>query len=209
MSTFGEWWAALSTLNQWFFVAAAFFSVFFLWQLVATLMGLGGEEQLDTHVDSAWEHQTPDDADQTVVAFKLISIRSLIAFFTLFTWAGALYLSGGAGIGAAMLRAILWGVVAMLIVSFFFYLMRRMTETGNIKVDSCVGTVGTVHLDIPAQGDGEIRVLVSGVMTHLKARSGGDSPFKAGQTVRVTKMVGPNIVEVEPAVTKAEQEKSA
>jgi hypothetical protein len=61
-----------------------------------------------------------------------------------------------------------------------------------------LGRVGTVHLDVQPDGMGEVRVLVNGVMTHLKARSvAGSPPLKANALVRVTRVLEPTIVEVE------------
>jgi len=87
----------------------------------------------------------------------------------------------------------------MLMVSALVNWLRRMAETGTIRIETCTGTVGTVYLDIPAAGDGEIRVLCSGVMTHLRARSRGGVALKAGTKVRVLAVTGPNSVDVEPA----------
>jgi len=89
MQSFSQWWSSLPALNQWFFIAAAFFSVFFLWQLAMALFGLSGGHDLDSHPDQPMEHDTPQDAAATVMAFKLIGVRSLLAFFTLFTWRAA------------------------------------------------------------------------------------------------------------------------
>lgn len=200
METFGAWWSALAPLNQWFFIAAAFFSVFLIWQLIASIIGLGGGEfVVDSHADAAWEHHSPDDALQTVIAFKLFSVRSILAFFTLFTWAGGLYMSRGVALSSALLYAILWGAVAMVVVSGMLYLLRHLTDTGTMKIATCVGQTGTVYLDIPAGGDGEVRVMCSGVMTHLKARTADGSAIKAGAAVQILKTTGPNSVEVQLA----------
>ena len=199
MEAFNQWWSSLQALNQWFFMAAAFFSVFFLWQLIMAMLGLGGgSHDLDTQPDQPAGHDAPNDAHDTVAAFKMISLRSLLAFFTLFTWAGGLYLSRGMAVTPALTRSLLWGLAAMALVSALVALMRRMTETGNVRIASCVGAGGTVYLDIPVGGDGEIRVLCSGVMTHLRARNRGGAALKAGAKVRVLAVTGPNSVEVEP-----------
>jgi membrane protein implicated in regulation of membrane protease activity len=186
METFSTFWQGLQPLNQWFFIGAAFFSVFFLWQIVMAFMGLGSGAELDTHIDSTVHHDSPFDADSSVVAFKLLSITSIIAFFTLFTWAGALYMSKGVPATLSLGYGLLWGVGAMFLVSLLVYGMRRMTETGNINIRTTVGNTGTVHLDIPVAGDGEIRVLCSGVITHFKARSSDGAAIKAGTVVKVT-----------------------
>jgi hypothetical protein len=198
METFSAWWNGLQSLNQWFFIGAAFFSVFFIWQIITTIMGIGvGEGDVDTHVEPTGHHDTPDDSQDTIAVFKLLSVRSIIAFFTLFSWAGALYMNSKASVASSLAYSFAWGIAAMVLVSLLVYGMRRMTETGNVKVSTTVGSTATVYLDIPANGDGEIRALCSGIMTHLKARTVNGAAAKAGTKVKVLKVTGPNSVEVE------------
>ena len=86
METFSTWWSGLQVLNQWFFIAAAFFSVFFIWQIIMAFVGLGMDADIGMHADTFIHHDSPHDASASVDAFKLLSVRSVIAFFTLFTW---------------------------------------------------------------------------------------------------------------------------
>jgi len=192
------WWSGLDSLTRWFYGAAAFFSVFFIWQMIMAVLGLGGESDVDTQVDVN-AHASPDDIHDTVSTFKLLSLRSILAFFTLFTWAGALYLdrAGEPNVLMAMAYAAAWGIAAMLVVSLIFYFMRRMTQTGNIRIDTTVGANGTVYLDISAGGEGEVRVPCSGIITHFKARAVGGVALKAGTPVRVVRVLGPASIEVE------------
>jgi hypothetical protein len=132
-----------------------------------------------------------------MAAFKLLSLRSIVAFFTLFTWAGALYLNTGRAAGAAVGLALVWGLVAMVLVSLLIRGMGRMTETGNLRLGSCVGGAGTVYLDIPAGGTGEVRVTCNGRIVHVKAQAAGGQGIKAGAGVRVSKLVGPDTLVVE------------
>jgi len=198
MDALTMWWNGLEPLNRWFFIAAAFFSVFFVFQLLIAIFGLsGGDTDIDTHVDMG-AHDTPHDAADTVSAFKLISVRSIIAFFTLFTWGAALYMNQKVPLSNALLYASVWGLAAMIAVSAIFHFLNKMTETGNININTAVGSSGTVYLDIPAGGEGEVRVLCSGIMTHLKARTADGAALKAGAAVKITKVIGPNAVEVKP-----------
>jgi hypothetical protein len=198
MEAITAWWSGLYVLNQAFYMAATFFSVFFLAQLAMALIGLGGADtDLDTHVEPMAVHDTPTDAGDSVLTFKLLSVRSIVAFFTLFSWAGALYMNQGLTVTRSLSYALVWGLAAMFVVSYIFHLLRRMTETGNQRITTCVGNFGMVYLDIPAGGQGEIRMPCSGVMTHFKARVAGGAAVKAGTAVRVTRVIGPNFVEVE------------
>lgn len=193
-----SWWTALQPINQWFFVAAAFFTVFFLAQLLMAVAGLGGgDTDLDAHVGDTLAHDTPHDAGDSVAAFKLLSVRSILAFFTLFTWAGGLYMSQGASLFRSLVYALAWGLAAMLLVAFLVRSLSRMSETGNIRIASCVGGPATVYLNIPAGGVGEIRVLCSGVVTMLKARSKDGMALAAGAPVRVSRLLDGTTVEVE------------
>ena len=215
----GDWWASLTTVNQVFYAAAIFFSVLFLWQLIAVLVGLAGGEEAEVHgageADLAgadieadhdfapgehpeFEHGAQVDGTETMVAFKLLSLRSIMAFCTLFTWAGALYLNQKKPLSTALSYSVAWGLAAMLVVAALFYLMRRLTESGTPRLSTCVGTRGVVYLAIPPGGVGEVRVTVSGAVTHVKARGAGGAEIPPGTPVRVRRIVAPHIIEVEP-----------
>jgi len=169
-----EWWNSLDQIIRGFYISAVFFSVFLVWQLVAALIGLAGDHA-DGDIDSAdghdYDHDLAHDAHDTTIAFRLLSIRSILAFCTLFSWAGAMYMQNGSSLSMALLYAVLWGGAAMGVVAGFFHFMRHMTESGNLQIASCVGTQGTIHIDIPKDAAGEARVTVSGVVQVFRARS--------------------------------------
>ena len=236
-----DWWNELTTLGQVFYTAAAFFSVIFIWQLIAAVIGLGGDEadagdveaevdaQMDADVDagageaiegsgSVYEVHADGGVDtgqmetaaiDATGAFKLLSIRAIITFFTLFAWGTALYLTPPGKLPAwqAIGLGMVWGVVGMVVVAFIFYGMRRLTETGNAHIRSCVGTRGTVYLDIPSGGRGEVRLTLGGRLTHLKARCVDDSPLKAGTPVKVVRALDLSTVEVGPVPKESSNEK--
>ena len=207
-----EWWSELTQINQWFYYAAAFFSVFFIWQLIAVFLGLSGDDAGDAcdagdagdaDLDGAAEHAYDDfeqgadgDAAETVASFKLLSIRSIVAFFTLFTWGGALYLGQGLAMNRAMAYSVTWGLVGAISIALVIYLMKKLTHTGTKQLATCVGTTGAVYLDIPADGNGQVRVTVSGIVTYVKARSAGSEALKAGTPVKVIRQLGQTVVEV-------------
>lgn len=197
MNTMSAWWGTLAPLNQWMYVIAIFFGIITLWQLLMAVLGIGSTAtDLDSHVDAG--HTNVDDAHDTTAAFKLFSVRSILAFFTLFTWAAALYMTQGLSLSSALPLSLVWGVAAMLLVSTILFGMKKLTGTGNQDIRTTLGAVGTVYLDIPDHGVGEVRLLCSGVMTHMKATTPRGTAIKAGAQVRVVKATPPNTVEVEP-----------
>jgi hypothetical protein len=198
MDALVTWWATLQPMNQWFFVAAVFFTVFFLAQMFMALAGLSSSDaDLDAQTGDTLAHDSPHDAQDSVMAFKLLSVRSVLAFFTLFTWAGSLYMSRGIPVPRALTYALIWGLAAMFLVSLLLHLLSRMTETGTMRITSCVGGEATVYLNIPAGGTGEIRVMCGGVITVLKARGQDGKAIAAGTPVRVCRVIDGTTVEVE------------
>lgn len=203
-----EWWANLTRINQAFYCGAAFFSVFFVWQLIAALLGLGDHDtdmdgighDATIHVDDpsqSMEHAETADAADTVAAFKLVSIRSIITFCTLFFWGSALYLNRGESLGKAMGVSTLWGLAGMACVAILLSLLPRLADTGTRDIRTCVGSQGTVYLDIPENGTGEVRVTVSGVVAYIKARHAAGKALKAGTPVVVKRMLDSTNIEVE------------
>jgi len=191
------WWDALTVLNRAFYVVAIFFGVIFIWQLASSILGIsGGGESPDSAVDTVGVHHTPDDVNDTLNAFKLVSVRSLMAFFTLFFWAGSLYLNNGVPLTRALGWSLVWGGAALGIVSLIMNGMKRMQETGNVTAQFAVGNTGSVVLDFPAGGQGEIRVMCRKLMMHLKAREVEGRPLKAGTMVTVVRALDPTLVEV-------------
>ena len=191
------WWGGLSALNRGFFCAAVFFGVLFAWQLLATLWGLGGDGLADGDVTA--DDVVGGDAAETMSAFKLLSIRSIVTFLTLFSWGGALYLADGRSVQAAVGLGSLWGAAGMTVVALLLYALPKLAQTGTLNVATAVGRAGTVYLDIPAGGEGEIRTEVNGVVTHVKARAADGQAMKAGTAVVVERVVFGNRVEVRVA----------
>ncbi len=203
-----EWWAGLSGVTQFFYGMAAFFSVFFLWQMAAAFLGLTGDDMDVGHADvDISDLDTSDNFDHHDVvessqAFKILSLRSIITFFTLFSWGCALYTSNGMPLVKAMGISSLWGLGGMLAVALIFWGMGRLTETGTKELSSCKGNTGTVYLDIPASGVGEVRTTVSGVVELVKARSLSAEALPAGTQVRVVKVIDQTLVGVEKLTEK-------
>lgn len=194
-----EWWESLTGMTRFFYGAAAFFSVAFIWQLISALIGLDHHDAGDGHFeDGHIDDSTGEDGVEATVAFKLLSVRSIITFCTLFSWGSALYLNRGEPASTALALSAVWGLAGMLSVSLIFWGMRKLTYTGTKKLSSCVGTTGTVYLNIPEKGFGEIKVTVSGVLSNVKASSASGAPLSANTPVRVVRMLGQTTVEVEP-----------
>ena len=200
----------LALLSEIYWGSAFFFSVIFAWQLLGTLFGhaggadhadVGGADAAGAH-DAAGGHDAQEagvHAADSVASFKLLSIRSVVAFGVLFGWAGVLYTKYNreGSQNWTMLYSILWGLVGMLIVSSIFYFLRRMTETGTPQLSTAVGKRGSVYMDIPEGGMGKIRCTVSNAVSFVGARTASGEALAAGTPIVVTRVLDSSTVEVE------------
>ena len=196
-----EWWIGLSSLGRAFFSGALFFSTLFIWQFAASLAGLGGDQgdvpQGDVEAGDvgAGDGNLIEDASG-LATLRLFSIRSFLAFGMLFSWAGALYLTQGHTSTGTLIRALLWGLAGMLVVALFFWMLPRLAEEGTANLDTAIGAVGQVYMDIPERGSGQIRVTVSGATSFIKARTEDGAPLVAGTAVRVVRRLDGRTLEI-------------
>ena len=109
-----------------------------------------------------------------------------------------------AAASTSLLYAVGWGAAGWVVVAVLMNLMRKLTETGSLKIATCLGNQGTVYLNIPAGGQGEVRVLVSGRVTIVKARSAAGGQIDAGTPVRVVRTLDTTTVEVETLKDKGQ-----
>ena len=146
-------------------------------QFITTLIGLG--DSADGLADDFNTNDAGPDVDNSpydhgTATFQLLSLRSVIAFGMLFGWAGALYLDLGPlnrRVGSSrprMGRRRGWS-----------WLHTSSTKCNNSpnritrNLSSCIGNEGQVYLDIPENGAGQIRVMESGAVNYISARSKG------------------------------------
>ena len=199
IATISQWWSELAVMTQVFYIAASFFSIIFIWQFVASLIGLsGGEMDVDGAVDADFDIDVSDagDALDSIEAFHLFSIRAILAFCTLFFWAGAMYLDQGVYKPVALAYAFGWGLAGWFLITLLVNWMRKLAESGNPKIASCVGTRGSVYMDIPADGIGKVRVTVTRAISMVDARGVGGVAIKAGTPVEVISKLDDSTVEV-------------
>ena len=190
---YADWWNALVGIEKVFWGISITFSVLFVIQFVFSLIGL--DFDADADID-AGGMDGGFDAD-----FTILSVRSFIAFFTFFGWAGVGVLnSGGAailaiGIGAAA------GFAAMFIVGYVMYLFTKLQDEGSIMViDSAINNIGQVYLTIPPEksGRGKIQVTVSGVLKEVDAMTENGQALPTGSQIMVIDVLDDTLLLVAP-----------
>jgi hypothetical protein len=199
------WWEGVTYLNKAFAISALAFSAIFLVQIFMMLLGMETGSHAD--MDGAGIHDFHDvhdvhdaQADHSAagVTFTFVSVRSLMAFGMLFSWAGTLYLAGGTYTILAIVYSFFWGLAGMFAVSVLLYYLLRMQETGNLDIWNAIGETGTVYMNIPAEGAGKVRVKVDKTLCFVNAQSKTGEPLVAGTAVKVVGVLDARTVEIEP-----------
>jgi hypothetical protein len=174
-------------------------------QLIMMLIGLDAHGHdvggTDVHAPDMHDiHHVPgvDDAAHGVT-LTFLSVRSIMAFGTLFSWAGALYLATGTSPILAIFYSLLWGLAGLLGVSFLLYWLLGMQEVGNVPLWKAVGEEGTVYMDIPEGGIGKVRILCGRTICFINARSRSGEPFSAGTAIKAVGTLGERTLEVDLA----------
>ncbi len=124
-------------------------------------------------------------------------MRSLISFAVMFSWAGTIYLYNGNSLIISVIYSLIWGLVGMFLVSYVIYKLLRFQETGNATVWTAIGEDATVYMDIPENGTGKVRVLVSGAISFIDAKGSYGRAIPSGTHVRVVHVLDEKTLEVE------------
>lgn len=191
-----DWWEGLTNTEQVFWAISIIFSVLFLIQFVLSLVGLDfdGDTDFDgpADADSSGGHHLDTD-------FTLLSVRSIIAFFTFFGWTGVLLLNAGSGTWTAIGFSCLSGFIAMFIVGYMMYLFSKLSESGTFKTQHALYNTGEVYLNIPSakSGYGKVHLKVQGSLKEMDAVTEGQA-LPTGSSVRVIDILDDNLLLVEP-----------
>ena len=202
-----DWWQALTSAQQFFWVLAGISSVLFVILFGASLLGVDTDTDADVDVDLEVDHDAGHDfsVDKDFSAF---SIRSIIAFLTFFGWTGVYLLSHGSSVVSAVAVATISGAVAMFVVAYMIYKFAQLEKSTTVNVYNAIDRTGEVYLSIPQhlEGRGKIHIVVDGSLHEFDATThGGHLP--TGTQVRVLDVLEDQVLLVEPEIALLEQPK--
>ncbi len=192
-----DWWGPLSSTEKVFWGISLVFSVLFLIQFVVSLIGLDFDTDSDVDVHADIETHSDYHLDPS---FTLLSVRSIIAFFTFFGWTGVLVLNAGGSVWTAIGFSGLAGFAAMFIVGYVIYLFTTLTEQGTVNLSKALYSTGEVYLSIPANknGHGKVHIKIQGALKEVDAVTNGDA-LPTGSAIKVVEIIDDNLILVEQA----------
>ncbi|PKQ61314.1 hypothetical protein BZG02_16100 [Labilibaculum filiforme] len=184
-----NWWSDMNLVEQVFWGIAILFSFFFIIQMILTFFG-GDVDDIDVEGDA----DAAIDSDGGI-DFQFLSLKNLIAFFTIFGWTGIICLNSGMGPGISALIATIAGLIMMVIMASIMYFMGKLVEDGTLKMKNAIGKSGSVYLPIPSnrKGMGKVQIQVQGLKI-LDAVTDQDSEIPTGAIVTVVEIINNQIL---------------
>ncbi|MBN1182584.1 MAG: hypothetical protein JXB49_09880 [Bacteroidales bacterium] len=189
-----ESWQNLALISKIYWCFAIPFSLVFILQLIMTIfIGDVHSDVADGHADVTVDH----DAG---IGFQFISMKNLIAFFTIFGWSGLVCINAGCQNWVTILLSTLCGMAMMLLMATIVYFMGKLTESGTLNMQNAIGKIGTVYLTIPPKRSamGKVQVKVQGLQT-LDAYTDNDESIKTGALIEVVDIINDEILLVKPS----------
>ncbi len=174
-----------------FLVCAAAGGTFLVCQILAGLIGFGGDHDTDTDSDS--------DSDGSWF-LGMLTVRAVTAAFLFFGIGGMIALQYEAEELSAFGIAVGSGLVALYLVALLMKSLAGLKSDGTARVDRAVGRTGTVYLRIPGgkAGPGKVQLMLQNRTVEYQAvTAGGELP--TGTPIKVVAVVNADTVEVEAA----------
>ena len=183
-----DWLIEILDFERIYWYLAVPFTVLLVLQLIATFLGIGGDDGDDFNDDG--------DSEPT---FKVFTIKNFITFFAVFGWSGITFSQTGLGQFSVIIISTLLGIIVLLIVSALFYFITKLTDNGTMNIQRAIGVTGEVYLPIPANrnGVGKINITFQGSFRELDAMTDSDKKLPRGTIVVVRDVVNGNILLVD------------
>jgi len=160
-----------------------FFTLLFLVQTVVSLFTGGdhGDGDLD------------GDGD---MGYQFFTIKNMIAFFTMFGWAGLAADDAGLPKGVVVLIALLAGCAMVFIMYLLMRNTARLKHSGTLQMKNAINQIGETYLRIPAQrgGMGKVQVQVQGRFMELDAMTDDAADIATGRPIQVVNILNNQIL---------------
>ncbi|WP_420570785.1 hypothetical protein [Kordia sp.] len=188
----GDWFSTLTLFEKSYWIIAGISSTIFVFVLITTFL-VGDTDGIDGDVDA-------DIESDTGIGFQFFSFKNLVAFFTIFSWAGISCIDAGYGKGITILVSVIAGLIMMTIMATLIYYINKLVSSGTLKLENAIGNIGEVYLTIGANRSkiGKVHVNIQGALRELDALADSEENLKTGTVIEVKEITGTGILIVQP-----------
>lgn len=210
------WWDGLSNVLKILYCITLPATLFFLLQIILTLVGLnhvGGDIDIsdtsgidfdtdfdvhtDIHIDVC--HHSGDVVSGSA-DLRLFTMQTFIVFFTVGGWTSIACISTGTENIASIVMGAFLGVIAMLVVALMVKYSSTLNEDGTVDIKNALGQTATVYIPIPSSGNGmgKITISLQGRFSEYDACTMCEESISVGTKVRVIDLED-SVMVVEPS----------
>lgn len=184
-------WSQIGIFEQVFWVITIPATVFFLILLALTVFGGETDAGMDVNTDVDGEI-----ADGDSIPFQFLSLKNIVAFFTVFGWSGIGLINAGLASWLVILIAFICGFLMMVLMASLFYFMSKLAESGTLKMKNAIGKLGEVYLMIPASrgGMGKVQLNVQGSLRTLDALTDDLEKIPTSSIIQVVDVIDDQIL---------------
>jgi hypothetical protein len=196
-----NWWDGLVGVEKIFWIMAIPSTVLFVFQMILLVFGLDidGDGDFDFHDMNTGSGEINDfdlnhegefsfsDVKSSSIPLKLITLRNIIIFATIFSWSGITFLEKGKDLFFTIVISIVLATSVIVIITAIFAVLIRLQEKGNINIKNAINKKGKVYLTIPEKekGVGKIQITFQGRYQVVEAITFGEA-LKTGTDIKVT-----------------------
>lgn len=187
------WWDSLSFVLKFFYGIAILSGVVLVLQMIAVFL-------LGDHDTDVGDFSDVEGLDHHDSGTGLLSVKSITAFFSGFSWTAIGFIRMGLTMPLVLLFAGLIGVGMMFLIYFLMRSLMKLSDSGTMDYINAVGHPGTVYVTIPpAKGPGgQVETMIQGRLVTAEAIQRGTDPLRPGAKVTIIEKVGVSTLLVEP-----------
>jgi membrane protein implicated in regulation of membrane protease activity len=179
-----SWWGSLTPIEHVYWIISIAASTVLAIQLIIACVS-GFEFHMGSMGSDLGSHGGDGSHDMGMPHFQLLTIRNLVAFFSLFGWSGLAFYHQGLPLWVVILLSTFCGFIMMVITAALFYGMYKMQSSGNVSYENAKGLKASVYIRIPpvGQGVGQIRVILQGKIVEMDADTTSSEEIPTGSSV--------------------------
>lgn len=170
---------------------------------------VGGHDGIGDHQDVAHtgtgSHGDPNHAHSSSWFFGILTLRTVTSALAFFGLTGLAMNASDVPPIAALAAASGAGFAALYLVHWMMKSLAHLKAEGTVRIKDAVGSTGSVYVRIPGAnaGPGKVQIMLQGRTVELSATTDDAATLPTGARIVVTKVLGPDAVEVAAAEASA------
>jgi len=154
-------WDSMSQFQQVFFVLALTSTAIMVILIIMMFIGMDEADGFDGDIDvDAGIDIFNDEPIGGIAGLKILSIRGVLAFFSIGSWTVYL-LSDVWPVWAAILLGMVSGSIASILLAYAFRAAMKLESVGNLDYRSAIGKPAMVYIKIPKEKTGRGKVIMN------------------------------------------------